>query len=92
MTTPTKTQLLDILSALERQLQTRADRSGVSEARYQCERLRHALQHAHSEGARFAAFTLGRLVTAHLSDDAEVVRGFDGLKQALMDAGHRLAH
>jgi len=92
MTAPSHARLLELLVTLETHLEHRSGRSGVSDALYQCGRLRHALEHAHSEGARFAAFTLGRLVGTALADDAEAARAFDALKQAMVDAGHRLAH
>jgi len=58
---------------------------------YQCERLRHAVQHAHSEGVRFAGFTLGRILSepAHAFSD-DVRRKYDELREALEAVGHRL--
>jgi hypothetical protein len=92
MTDTQNAQLLELLGAVEAALESLDGQDGVSDALYQCGRLRHALGQAHSEGARFAAFTLGRLVTTRISDDESTRKAYDTLKQAMVEAGHRLAH
>lgn len=68
-----------------------ASAGATTDARYQCGRLRHALSHAHAEGARFAAFTLGRLLAKpDTGVDEAVHQAYAALRTALISAGHKL--
>jgi hypothetical protein len=65
----------------------------LDRARYQCERLRHAVRHAHSEGVRFAAFTLGRLLEDRSHGFPDSARtAYEALRTAFEEAGYKLHH
>lgn len=85
------TPLLDALDRFETALRAHVQSSAITDALYQCERLRLALRNSHAEGIRFAAFTIGRLLTrASPAVDDAVGRAHDALRRGLIDAGVRL--
>jgi hypothetical protein len=93
MNSQVRETLLDRLTRIESVLAGGATPPAGRQALYQCERLRHAVEHAHAEGIRFASFTLGRLLL-DLPEDAgsEARTLFDGLKQTLEAAGIHISH
>ena len=61
-TTIDRQQLLGEVEALQAALETQPKRDALDKAIYQCERLRVAIRSSHTEGTRFAAFTVARIV------------------------------
>ena len=56
-------------------------------ALYQCDRLRQAIASSHSEGTRFAAFTLGKMIRDRAGLPAEVTGRMQGLRTRLERQG-----
>ena len=81
------------LAALESLLGGLPDSDTLARARSHCERLGRALASAHSEGARFAAFTLGHIVNDPAQGFPDAVRrSYEDLKSVLEGQGLRLHH
>ncbi len=89
MTDKPEIALIALVDQLEAAL--KATDTESPDAVYQCERLRQALSQSHSEGARFAAFTLGRLIRrADPAFDEATREAHDALRTALSAAGHKV--
>jgi hypothetical protein len=60
--TSSKTQLLSDIESLTSALKAMPASPAVEKAIYQCDRLHLAVRSSHSEGTRFAAFTVNKIV------------------------------
>jgi hypothetical protein len=84
-----KPALIASLGALRAALESEPPTPVVIQALHQCERLHHAVLQSHSEGLRFAAFTLSRLMQQPGANLGEPTRtAARALQEGLNAAGY----
>lgn len=89
MQTLDKTAVFGRVDALKTALKAEPANASVDQALHQCDRLRQAVEMSHTEGLRFAAFTLTRLMQqpgTTFSDSTQTAAR--SLKEALEAAGY----
>jgi hypothetical protein len=74
-TTTDKQQLVDRVDALTRTLEALPQGEVIQKAIYHCHRLQLALKSSHSEGTRFAAFTVRKIIRDHAAELPATVSG-----------------
>jgi hypothetical protein len=83
-----KERLIDLVERLKTELQALPRNEPIERALYHCDRLQLAIRSSHSEGIRFAAFTLNRLLRDHRADLTPDAAGhLDVLRAELKAAG-----
>jgi hypothetical protein len=68
VTTTDKQQIIERVDALARTLEALPPSDTLQKAIYHCHRLQLALKSSHSEGTRFAAFTVRKIIRDHAAE------------------------
>lgn len=91
MTDAGKQQLIETVDRLRHELQALPSSDDIAQAIYQCERLRLAIGSSHSEGTRFAGYTVARLLRNRQGELTPAAAAhLQQLRDGLRDAGFEI--